>query len=129
MSTHVLRLARTPVPTVDLEEFNATFTAIHQVLRQLDRRRLGLLVDLREGPMRNDPEFERALEHHRRQLCEGFACVVVLVRTATGKLQVKRHAREDHTGFEVFDDERAALVHVTEHLSTLRRSEGALKKK
>lgn len=77
----------------------ADFLAIHaqagRVLDHLGRDRHGLLVDMRRAPLNNDPEFERTAERGRAILVRGFARIAVLVRTAVGALQVKRHLRED----------------------------------
>lgn len=47
-----------------------------------------LLVDLRDARGRNDPAFEAAMARYRRPMYQGFSRVVVLVRSAIGKLQV-----------------------------------------
>ena len=57
-----------------------------------------LLVDLRDARGRNDPAFETAMARYRRPMYEGFPRVVVLVRSAIGKLQVQRHFAEDGLG-------------------------------
>lgn len=106
----MLRLTRTAHPFQSVAEIEATSAALERALATIERSRYQLLVDLREGPMRNDPEFERAFERHRKALLKGYVRVAVLVRTAAGRLQVARHAREDGASIRVFDDERAALA-------------------
>ena len=77
---------------------------------RFDRSRYRLLVDLREGPFRTDRAFEERFEKFRAEMLRGYARTAILVRSAVGKLQVQRHAREDATPLQVFDDEGAALA-------------------
>lgn len=87
------RLTRTEQAFENLAELAAAHDAL---LPQLTRLRSApLLVDLREAKGRNDPSFEQAMAAYRRTMFQGFPAVVVLVRTAIGKLQVQRHFVED----------------------------------
>ncbi|MBL8683638.1 MAG: hypothetical protein JNK05_30990 [Myxococcales bacterium] len=67
------------------------------------------LMDVREGPMRSDPEFESATRDAGPELSKMFLRSAVLVKTAVGKLQMNRIRQERNTAFEVFDDEAKAL--------------------
>jgi hypothetical protein len=111
-SGHILILRRTSrdYPDVwlmeqDLESVIATFDEVGR-----DRRKL--LVDLRDGPRRNDPQFEDAMRRFRPRLFRGFRGSAIVVRTAVGALQVKRHMREDGAGVEVFHDEAEAFEYL-----------------
>jgi hypothetical protein len=73
------------------------------------RRTLGLLVDLRSAPSRNDPEFEETVKDFRQALFSIFQRASILVRTATGKMQLTRHVRSDGGSTRVFDDEELAI--------------------
>jgi hypothetical protein len=87
------RLTRTDRVFEELSELAAAHEAL---LPELARARSGpLLVDLRDAKGRNDPSFEHAMAGYRRAMFQGFPTVVVLVRTAIGKLQVQRHFVED----------------------------------
>jgi hypothetical protein len=68
----------------------------------------GLLVDVRRGPLRSDPEFEEVSRVHFLPILGRYPRVAVLVSTATGRMQVRRIQRENGTLFEVFDDEAKA---------------------
>jgi hypothetical protein len=68
-----------------------------------------LLLDVRNGPSRNDPEYEQGLASLRRQILVRFDRVAILVRSAMGKLHVTRLAREDGVRARVFQDEAAAI--------------------
>jgi hypothetical protein len=74
-----------------------------------DRGRWRLLVDVRQAPSRNDDEFESIFRKHRDKMFGGFERRAVLVKSASGALQIQRLAREAHDGNErVFDDETEA---------------------
>ncbi len=77
-----------------------------------ERGRFALLVDLRDGPMRNDPAFEQVFRDRQRQLFGGFRRVALLVRTAVGALQINRQARAMGRTAVVFHDEQAAIDHL-----------------
>lgn len=89
-----------------------------ELIRTLDtqpRVRLGIVVDLRLAPARNDPDFERAMVRHRPRLFESFVRRAVVVRSAVGRLNVQRHARNDGQGdLAVFTDLGAALDYAAE---------------
>lgn len=108
-TTRVVRFTRSEVPYAS----NAHMAAIHgQIGRALDdlgRERHTLLVDMRRAPLNNDPAFEKAAERARALLVRGFPRVAVLVQTAVGTLQVKRHLREDGLSIPVLGDDALAL--------------------
>jgi hypothetical protein len=86
-----------------------------ELVRKLDtlnRRQTRFLMDLRQAPGRNDPEFEAIVATHRKRMFEKFAAAAILVRTASGKMQVTRHMREDQSDAVVFLDVRDALIHL-----------------
>lgn len=107
----VIRVGRTPLAYENAEAIDRDFALIHAAMDAIDRPRFGLLVDLRDGPLRTDPAFDNSMAQHRKKLLSGFARVAVLVKSALGRLQVQRHNRVDATPAEVFDDETAALAH------------------
>lgn len=107
----MVRVARTDTAFTDAHELERAHREILQVLARLPRAQLGVLVDLRRAPARNDPEFERLMPPYRRGIFEGFARRAVLVMSAVGKLHVQRHARND--GFDdlrAFTDEAEAIT-------------------
>jgi hypothetical protein len=87
----------------------AIHAQIGRALDQLGRERHTLLVDMRRAPLNNDPAFERAAKRARAILVRGFPRVAVLVQTAVGALQVKRHVRSDGLSIPVLGDEAQAL--------------------
>src|SRR5690242_15981385 len=98
----------TPYPTIAWVE--RVHEQLGSALDGIGRARHCLLVDLREAPLTNDPLFEQVMRRCRPRLLRGFARVAVVVRTASGSLQVKRFAREDGIELSVFLEEDAALA-------------------
>jgi hypothetical protein len=86
-----------------LDEIEACFGQIDDILKQIPRKRYRLFVDARCGPLRNDAAFEAALAQHRGKLLFGFAKNAALAATASGCLQIQRFARAD--GRRVFATE------------------------
>ena len=109
--TAIVRFKRT-ARTGDPEEAREVIQGVVRVLDSIDRRRYCFLMDLRDGPMRNDPEFEEGMATIRARLFHGFLRVAILVRTQVGKLQVSRLAREDGVVVNIFDDEATAISHL-----------------
>ncbi|MEZ4335045.1 MAG: hypothetical protein R3B82_00265 [Sandaracinaceae bacterium] len=102
----VLILRRLPTPGPAAEVIGAYTAAL------ADGRHFqgySIVLDLREGPSRNDPEFEGSLGEMRRQLDRFFRRTVMLVGTAAGALQVRRLAREQGRDVLVANDEAEAL--------------------
>ena len=74
-----------------------------------DRSGWRLLLDLREGPSRNDDDYETTFKRYRGTVFAGFERRAALVKTAMGELQVRRLARDaQDDGQQVFDDETEA---------------------
>lgn len=105
----VIRFVRSEVPYASPQDMIAIHAQAGRVLDRLGRGRHLLLVDMRRAQMNNDPEFEKAAERARAILVRGFSRVAVLVETAVGALQVKRHVREDGRDIGVFSVEAQAL--------------------
>lgn len=100
---------RSDVPFDTLEAMDAAFDELNAALGALDRATLALLVDSRDAPARNDPEYERAFEPHRRRMLRGFARIAILVKTASGRLQSQRLTSGDGVDAQTFTDEAAAM--------------------
>jgi hypothetical protein len=75
------------------------------------RSPLAWLVDVRRAPSRrNDFAFERVVEDRRKDLLERSPLLAVLVRTASGKMQMTRMARSGSANLMVFDDLSTAVA-------------------
>lgn len=103
-----LHVRRTAEPFANIEEMRRAFEDLNRALDERGRSRLSLLVDTRDAPPRNDPEFEVAFKPLRHRMLSGFRRAAVLVSTPIGKLQVERHAREDRLSVRAFADEAEA---------------------
>ncbi|HWL85676.1 MAG TPA: hypothetical protein VNO21_07730, partial [Polyangiaceae bacterium] len=93
----VVRLTRTSAPYRKLTDVTAAHALIDHTLTDVDRKRHGLFLDLREAPSRNDPEFEVQLERLRKAQTATFKRTALLVKTASGLLHVKRLIQQDRT--------------------------------
>src|SRR5262249_51275128 len=93
----------------DVEEYEAAIVQLVLAMAGIDRPRHVLLIDIRQAPFRNDPEFEKRNMQFRDRVLWGFAKVAVVVSSQVGKLQIDRHAREAGSGPQVFMDEAGAL--------------------
>lgn len=105
-------LVRTAVPFSSIDQIDALFAEIDRATAGLPRG-WRLLLDARDAPARNDPEFEEAFARARRPILARFSRVAVLVKSAIGKLQVARYAREDSASqLHVFNDEAEARAYL-----------------
>jgi hypothetical protein len=69
------------------------------------RTNIAWLYDLRHAPtQRNDPEFEAAILARRPHLLARSPFLVVLVKTAAGRMQVNRMSADDRSRVRVSDD-------------------------
>ena len=105
-----VRIIRTSTPMPgNLAEIRAAFAHIQPEVAKLAGTRA--LLDLRAGPGRNDPDFEAASRELRQSILSQFTRVAILVRSAAGKLQVKRLSEGEGA---VFLDEAEALRYLTQ---------------
>lgn len=113
-ATHsIVRFVRTSLGYATAADIEREGVQVERALEKAGKVRL--LVDLRAATPRNDPGFEADIVKFRRKLCGGGQKVVILVCTAMGALQVKRHMREDGFAVEVFTQEAAALACLAQH--------------
>jgi len=109
----LVRLTRTEVPYEEMSEIGPSFSSIDRALIEIDRKRFDLLLDLRQGPRRNDIDFETHIDRHRRALLGSFRRTALIVKTAAGLLQVKRHLQQDGIARgAVFMSEEQALEYL-----------------
>lgn len=100
---------RTAVAFADVAAIVRCFATIEGTLSKLTRANYALLVDVRNGPARNDPAFESAIAAHRGKLLLGFGRNAALVATAVGRLQVQRYANRDGRDVFATDNEQEAF--------------------
>jgi hypothetical protein len=116
----VAEVVRTEQPFATLAELERAHGQLEDVLDTMPRAKMALLVDLRRAPSRNDPEFERIMSKHRHLMFDGWKLRAIVVRSAVGKLQVQRYARDDGFDVEVFTDVAAAREHLRAGLAAQR---------
>lgn len=105
-----VRFRRSATPYPSIEVATHTFEAAIVAVRAIDPGSFVLLTDLREGPSRNDRDFERAILDVSTRLFAPFRARATIVRTAAGKLQIQRLSRErGDDRSEVFSTEADAL--------------------
>ena len=114
----IARFVRTSLGYATVEDIEREGTLVERALQKAGKIRL--LVDLRAAIPRNDPEFEADIVKFRRKLWGGGQKIAILVNTAMGALQVKRHMREDGVTVEVFTQEAAALAYLAQRATPER---------
>jgi hypothetical protein len=78
------------------------------------------LYDVRGAPeRRNDPEFEQVVQERRADLLKRSPVLSVLVRTASGKMQVTRLARTGNANLMIFDNFDEAVASLLERMKTV----------
>lgn len=89
------RIERSDTPFDSVEEVRRAWREVDAALQKTVRRGRSLLIDLRQAPARNDPEFETAVRSILPDIRKGYRRIGVMVRSAAGGLQVSRLARAD----------------------------------
>lgn len=112
--TGVLVFRRSSTPFLNNEEMVEFFGTVNRVLDERGRPRSSLVVDTRDAPPRNDPAFEQAFAPLRARMLRGFRRVAVVVATPVGRLQVERHAREDHVPVRAFASDTEAIAYCSQ---------------
>lgn len=105
---------RSSKPYASLEELDTVMVAVFRCMDGMDRPRYSLLLDIRAGPGRNDPEFEAAIARIRPRWFQGFRRIGILVQTVVGTLQIQRYARQDGIKRLITSDEAALLRYLTQ---------------
>ena len=103
---------RTTAPFNDAAEIRECFRTIELKLAEVPRASYHLLVDARQGPSRNDRNFERVLSEQRGKLLFGFSRNAALAATAAGRLQIQRFAKDDGRNVLTTDDPAEAFEYL-----------------
>lgn len=91
----IVVLQRSPLPVLDEGELLVFLDRFDLLIPPISRKTLGLLMDMREGPLRNDPAYEQRLQRAVVRLVAGFRRVALLMQTSVGVLQAGRLRREN----------------------------------
>jgi hypothetical protein len=108
---------RSDLPHPSLETLEPSYEALLTRLDRAGREGKAIIVDFCTGPPpRNDDDFERATRPYRLRLFEGFVAGGVLVKTASGKMQLTRTSREDSGLYVVASDVDELKAHLDARL-------------
>ena len=81
------------------------------------RSPLAWLFDVRGAPdLRNDAEFEEAIQERRRELLKRSPALAILVKSSAGHMQLKRITREEHVQLGVFSEPDEAVMWLRERI-------------
>lgn len=83
------------------------------------RTPIAWLYDLRSAPgQRNDPEFESVIQRRRPDLLKRSPFLIVLVKTAAGRMQLNRIAKDDKSKIRISDDFNESIEWLKEQIAT-----------
>ena len=109
-AARLVRMTRTAAPFASPDEMQRAHREVLRALAPFSGHRL--LLDVRSGPSRNDPEYEKGIAALRKQIVDRFDRVAILVKSAVGGLHATRLAREDGVTARIFQDEARALAYL-----------------
>ena len=112
-AARVVRYKRSSESYPSIEHLRDCHKKIRAALATLPSGTHSILIDVRDAPPRNDAAFEDEVRESLRALAGQFPKRATLVRTAVGKLQTQRLAREREDTVRAFTDEAEALAHLT----------------
>ena len=105
----IIRLQRSNLAHSTPEELENSFRHAAVAIDRLPRTGRVLLVDMRQAPGRNEPEFDAALRRVRPLVERQMKRIAVLLRSTVGLLQMKRINHEDGIDRLLTMDEHEAL--------------------
>lgn len=110
----VLKVTRLAHPFTSQKDVNVACDPVQAALDDAGRRAHGLLIDTRQAIGKNDSQYEKWFEAHRRRMLLGFPRIAFIVQSAVGKLHVERllTAEKLEKMPRVFLDEALALRHL-----------------
>ena len=109
----LVRYVRSAERFASLEDVRALHQKIADLALSIPRNGLKLLLDVREAPARNDEAFEREITRALQAFTPRFGAHAMLVKSAVGRLQTHRLARERGEGSPpIFGDEVEALQYL-----------------
>ncbi len=83
------------------------------------------LYDLRSAPgQRNDPEFEAVIQRRRPDLIKRSQFLIVLVKTAAGRMQLNRIAKDDKSKIRISDDFNESVQWLKDQIATASAQPG-----
>ncbi|WP_437590437.1 hypothetical protein [Sorangium sp. So ce1000] len=113
---HLVFIKRYSLNYPSVAEIEQSFQRIDRALGAISRLRTLLLVDAREAPLRNDDAFEGAFVHCHTRLTQGFKKTAVILKSATGVLQLGRLSKGYTKPMGIFTRPEDALHHLGVHI-------------
>jgi hypothetical protein len=108
----VVRYIRSREPFGTAEEIRELHQKIVKLMPESVTAGLGLLLDVRDAPPRNDEAFEAAAMQALALVLPRFAAHAALVKSAVGRLQTQRLSRQRGGDTPVFSSEAEALAYL-----------------
>ncbi len=109
----LVRYTRSREPFASVADTSASHEKMGSALPPFLPTGLKLLIDVRDAPPRNDAAFETVVTRLLEAFIKRFSAHAFLVRSAVGRLQTQRLARQRGNEHPlVFDDEEDALRHL-----------------
>jgi hypothetical protein len=129
----IVWLRRTPIAYASIADVERAYDEFLQTVddwmleRRITSGQLGTrqrtpvawLYDIRSAPgQRNDPEFEAVIQRRRPDLVKRSPFLVVLVKTAAGRMQLNRIARDDKSKIRISDDFNQSIQWLKDQIAT-----------
>lgn len=108
--SRLVRFARTSVPYAAAADIGESYALLHSAFPPHERGALSLLLDVRAGPMRTDPRFEKIVAAEMPRLFESWRRAGVLAATQAGVEQLARIRERAGMSGRSFLDEQEALT-------------------
>jgi hypothetical protein len=100
----IVLLTRSALPFEKVEEIESLIVELHSKVPDSVRAGSAVLIDMREGPTRVHPALDPAFTRFRSETERAFSKVVVVVKTAIGKIRSDRLAETCHRPLAITDD-------------------------
>jgi hypothetical protein len=110
--TKFLLFTRKSAPLPLGREGLAMMERVERALLPFDPASTAILFDMREAPFQSNESYHQGVTQARQRVESRFKITCVLVKTAVGKLQVSRVAREEGRPPAAFLDEAEARAYL-----------------
>jgi hypothetical protein len=114
--TSVIVFKRNGMPIPFGEDSARVHARIEAALSAFDPKCTGILFDMRDAPLKSDEVYQQGAKRLRARLVAKFPVCAELVRTAVGKLQMARLAREQGEQSNAFFSEVEARAYLLNRL-------------
>ena len=105
----LVRVERTENEMRSAEEVGQVFSLLRSLFPVESRAGLSLLIDVRRGPLRSDPRFEKIVISETIDIYRGWRRAALLAATARGIEQINTIRERSGIDGRAFRDEETAL--------------------